>query len=247
MSEFLDILKLEWGPVKYELQPQPFQLDNNIIRNWHLKMVGYDFPRAVHIKEFDFLKKLIIDYDLKSGYECATAFGVSTVALGLGFLQTGGKLISMDAYIEEIETESIVYDKMNRYRYDGKQHNTNSMGFKSANFLIEHFRLKNVVKLEIGYSPDDVGNVVQNNLNKKLDFVFIDAGHFPEQLIKDLESIRQFLDDEYVIVLHDSFPWLITPEVEEFLITNFGKTVDLPIMWPDGYNMGVIINKTKKN
>ena len=244
MSEYFEILKLECGPVRYELQPQTNSAEENAhIRNWYMGMAGYEFPRAIYFREFEFLKNLIVDYDLKNGYECATAFGVSAIALGSGFRITGGQLITMDAYIEE--SDVAVEDYTQRYRYQGVQRQTNAMGFRSAKFLVEHFRLKDVITLEVGYSPNDVGEVISRNISEKLDFVFIDAGHFPEQLIKDLQAVIPFLADQYVIALHDCYPQLITPEVEQFLQDSFGKNVEVVVSWPHGYNLGVIINKEK--
>ena len=59
-------------------------------------MENHIFPLSIRYDEFEFLKNLIIKYNLKSGFELATAFGVSTVALGIGFIKTGGKLVTMD-------------------------------------------------------------------------------------------------------------------------------------------------------
>jgi predicted O-methyltransferase YrrM len=235
MSEFFDVIRLEWGPVKYDIRP----LFNGNIQNWYVGMQGYDFPRSIYIDEFEYLKNLIIDYDLKNGYELATAFGMSAVAIGLGFKETGGQLVTMDAYIEESE------DTMKEYRWDGPMFRTDAMGFKSANFLVEHFRLKNHVNVEIGYSPNDVGRVLSQNLKSKLDFVFIDAGHFPEQLIKDLDAVLPFLADEYVIALHDCFDYMITPEVEDYIQEKFGKKIEIVVPYPKGYELGVIIKKEK--
>lgn len=237
MSEFFEILKLETGPAKYEIRPNK----GKPLVNWFIGMVGYDFPRSVYLTEFEFLKNLVLDYDLKSGFEVATAFGLSTVALGVSFKKNNGRLVSMDAYIEEHPTEWI------DYRYNTPTTNLNSMGFKSAKFLIEYFRLKDVVNLEIGFSPFDVGRVISTHLNDKLDFVFIDAGHFPEQLIKDLQSVIPFLDDEYVIVLHDCYEDMITPEVERFIDDTFGFPLEIRLPYPEGNNMGLLINKQKKN
>jgi hypothetical protein len=38
---------------------------------------------------------------------------------------------------------------------------------------------------------------------------------------------------------------MITPEVQDFIRNKFGKDIHLSLMWPDGYNMGVIVNKEK--
>ena len=129
MSKFLEIPKLEHGPVKYILNLMNHEEN---FMNWNIRMDGFDFPRSIFIKEFDYLKNLIINKNLKNGFECGTAFGVSTVALGLGFKKTKGHLVTMDAYIEEFSND---YNP----EYPNTTTNYDSDGFKSANYLIEHF------------------------------------------------------------------------------------------------------------
>ena len=234
MSKFLEIPKLEHGPVKYILNLMNHEEN---FMNWNIRMDGFDFPRSIFIKEFDYLKNLIINKNLKNGFECGTAFGVSTVALGLGFKKTKGHLVTMDAYIEEN------VGNCNDYREFTHKISFESVGYKSVNFLIEHFRLKKYVKTEIGWSPNDVGKCIVKHTSKKLDFVFIDAGHFPEQLIKDLKALKPFLDDNYVIALHDCFFYLITPEVEEVIQSLFGVPLEIVVTGNDGFNLAIIDNK----
>jgi hypothetical protein len=162
---------------------------------------------------------------------------VSTIALGLGFKKTKGHLVTMDAYIEES------VGNCEDYRDLTKNICFDSIGYKSVNFLIEHFRLKKYVKAEIGWSPNDVVSCITKHTTKKIDFVFIDAGHFPEQLIKDLKSIKPFLDDNYVIAIHDSFRYLITPEVEEIIQILFNIPLEIVVTGHDGYNLSIIDNK----
>jgi hypothetical protein len=211
MSKFLEIPKLEHGPVKYILHLMNYEEN---FMNWSIRMDGLDFPRSIYIKEFDYLKNLIINKNLKNGFECGTAFGVSTVALGLGFKKTKGHLVTMDAYIEE--TTDNCYD----YREFTNKINFESIGYKSVNFLIEHFRLKKYVKTEIGWSPNDVG-----------------------KLIKDLRAVKPFLDDNYVIALHDCFSYLITTEVEDVIQLLFGVPLEIVVTGTDGYNLAIIDNK----
>ena len=73
------ILDLKSGPIQYELGPGEYGLCRN------LKMTNHDFPYSIRPTEFNFLKNLIIYYNLKNGYEIATEFGISTTELSLGF------------------------------------------------------------------------------------------------------------------------------------------------------------------
>lgn len=88
--EYKKITELNDGPVHYEL-----------LSRGNIKMREHPYPYSILQEEFNFLTNIVIENDLKRGYECATAFGISSLAIGLGFKQTGGKCVTMDAYIEE--------------------------------------------------------------------------------------------------------------------------------------------------
>ena len=212
MSEFFEIVDLKWGPVQYMLNGYRNHHNSEMIENYALSMTNHMFPLSVRYDEFEFLKNLVLKYNLKSGFELATAFGVSTVALGVAFKQNGGKLVTMDAYVEERQE---VYTQ----EYADTSTNYDADGFKSVNYLIEYFRLKEVVNPQIGWSPIDVKNVVQNHSSKTFDFLFLDGGHSPGQIILDLYAIRPFLEKECVIVLHDYFDNVFTPSHSLLLLS----------------------------
>lgn len=234
-SEFLEISQLNWGPVKYRFYGILDPDNPGFVYSHCMNMVGHDFPASVREKEFEFLKKTIIKYNLKNGFELGTAFGVSTVGLGLGFKETGGKLITMDAYVEE---------HLHDFRYEGANYQKyyEMDGWKSVNYLIEHFRLQPVVTPTVGWSPHDTGVVISQNTTEKIDFVFLDAGHFPEQIMKDLSVIKPFLDDEYVIALHDYYPHVFPDYTVEWITKEFGVPI-ISVPSPHGYNLALIVNK----
>lgn len=236
MSEFFEIPKLKWGPVQYQINGYRNNSQNDIIENYCLNMKNHIFPLSIRYDEFEFLKNLIIKYNLKSGFELATAFGVSTVALGLGFKETGGKLVTMDAYVEERQ-ELYTQD------YADTSINYESDGFKSVNYLIEYFRLKHVVNAQIGWSPIDVKEVVNNHSNNTFDFLFLDGGHTTKQVIQDLYAIRPFMENECVIVLHDYFDNVFTDEVKEIIKKLFGINPIIELEYPFGDNLSVIYKK----
>lgn len=236
MSEFFEIVDLKWGPVQYMLNGYRNNFNNELIENYVLSMSNHIFPLSVRYDEFEFLKNLVVKYNLKSGFELATAFGVSTVALGVAFKQNGGKLVTMDAYVEERQE---VYTQ----EYVDTSTNYDADGFKSVNYLIEYFRLKEVVNPQIGWSPVDVKNVVQNHSRKTFDFLFLDGGHSPGQIIQDLYAIRPFLEKEHIIVLHDYFDNVFTDEVMDTIRFLFEKEPVIELEQPFGENMAVIYNK----
>lgn len=220
-----EILKFDDGPVKYEKSGRG-----------HIKMVGHSVPYSVMQKEWDFLHNIVVDNNLKRGFELATAFGVSGSAIGTAMKKTGGKLVTMDAYIEEKCNNAGTYEKFERQVYE------QSDGYKSVKYLIKKLEIENHMIAEIGWSPDDVDSIITRNFTEKLDFVFLDAGHFGHQMIKDIEAIKPHLADKFVFVFHDIYPWSCTKEVHDCVIKHFGRDIEIKLPYPDGENMGVIIN-----
>jgi predicted O-methyltransferase YrrM len=225
MNEFSEIIKFEDGPVQYENTG-----------SGHIKMKQHPYPYSIKEEEFEFLKNLIIEHNLQRGYECATAFGVSSCAIGLGFKQTGGKVVTMDAYIEEKCQNPGAYKDFERTVYE------TSDGYKSVKYLIEKFELQNTLFPEIGWSPDDTFRCIKNHFREKLDFVFIDAGHFEDQMIKDIDAFLPLLADKYVLAFHDVYEWSFSNKVHDHLMNTTGKKVEIMIPSGRGENLGVIIN-----
>lgn len=224
-SNWDKITFLKDGPVQYEMTNT-----NNI------KMVQHPYPFSIKEAEFNFLTDLITKHNLKRGYECATAFGISSLALGLGFKNTGGKCVTMDAYIEEKCKDPGAYETFAREVYEQAD------GFKSVKYLIEQFGLQENLFPEIGWSPDDTESAVRKHITEPLDFVFIDAGHFPEQMIKDIDAFLPLLGEKYVLAFHDVYPWSYTEAVHEHLFKKIGKRVEIAVPHPAGENLGVVIN-----
>lgn len=236
MSEFFEIAKLKWGPIQYFLNRYRSPEDSEIIESYTLSMEGNQFPLSIRPTEFEFLKNLIIENDLKSGFELATAFGVSTTALGLGFKETGGKLLTMDAYVEERE-------QFYQLEYLNTEINPEAKGFKSVNYLIEHFRLQNTVYPTIGWSPRDVIESMKSFPNHSFDFVFLDGGHSPRQVILDINAIFPMLDKEFIFVFHDYFGNVYTDEVKEVINKLFGCEPEIILNQPLGDNLAIINKK----
>ena len=220
---YKEITELKDGPVQYEL-----------LSRGNIKMVQHPYPYSILQEEFDFLRNIIVENNLKFGYECATAFGISSLAIGLGFKETQGKCVTIDAYIEEKCNHPEKYKNFEKEVYDQAD------GYKSVKYLIEKFDLKNHLFPEIGWSPDDTEKCVRKHIKEPLDFVFIDAGHFPEQIIKDIDAFIPLLGDRYAIVFHDVYPHSFNSEVHQHVIRKLGKDVEIVLPWPKGENMGVI-------
>lgn len=191
MHPYKEIIGLTNGPVEYEFHTVA-QL---------IKPKNKNFPWSIKQFEFDVIRSLISVNDLKRGLEIGTGLGISAVAAGLGFKDTGGKLVTIDSNIEES------YDHYVTYRRAAPTILADSINHRSAKFLINHFQLNDTVSVELGWTPRDTANILRNFLGEgeKLDFVFLDGGEFPEQVVKDIESILPFLAPKHLILLQGVF------------------------------------------
>lgn len=215
------LINLEPGEFKYEFTPFG-----------NLKFNIKNFPYSIKEDEFNFIRSVIEKNNLKRGVEICTGVGISSLAAGLGFSKTSGKLLTIDAYIEEsLETPS--YEDVNKQLYH------EAIGYKSIQFLRNVFHLEENIYPEVGWSPDDTGRLIEKIFVKqKIDYVFIDGGHFTYQIIKDINSVLPYLDDHFVLLLHDTYAF--DDIVREYLLSTFGKlhTVVVPI--PMGEDLAII-------
>lgn len=177
--------------IKYELAP---------CEQGSLKMVNHPFPYSIAPVEFDFMGRFIRRHHLTRGYECATAFGISTLCAALAFKETGGKLATIDAYIEE-KRDTPDY----RGEIDVKREAPD--GLKSLDWLTGHFGVSETVEAHIGWSPYDVPAAIRKTFGEgaRLDFAFLDAGHWDESLMRDAAAICPYIDpaQPFAIFIHD--------------------------------------------
>lgn len=164
-----------------------------------LRMVGTNFPVSITEREFDFISKIVKENNCSSGYELATAFGISSIAIAIGMQSNPeANLISVDAYIEEFDKSP--YSYRGKAKEDVSRHE-NPMGLQTAQNLRDNLGLQNIIKYHIGFSPSDIGNIIGNN---KLDVVFIDAAHFDENIIMDLTAIENNFKPGCILLMHDA-------------------------------------------
>lgn len=181
------------SPIKYMKAPSPQTC---------LKMTNHDNPYSITLSEFEFMRDFIQRHKLRRGFECATAFGISALAAGLGFKETYGTLVTIDAYIEE------KYNKAKAYRGKREVNDDDPDGLKSVKWLSSAYDLQDVIMPSIGWSPDDVPAAIVEHYGtvNKLDFVFLDAGHWDEAGVNDIAAIRPFisLDKPFAMFMHDA-------------------------------------------
>jgi len=147
----------------------------------------------------------IVENDFKSGFEIATAFGYSTSFLGLAFQKTGGKCISLDCYIEEFKedylyNENELISASEKIRSEIKSGKL-PVGLDTAKSSAKRLGVEDLIDFKVGLSPNDVPKVIGE---RKIDFAFIDGGHFGEQPTKDFLAVLPYLSDKCAVLFHDN-------------------------------------------
>jgi hypothetical protein len=223
------IISLRGGPVEYE-----YSVSAN------LKLRNHPYPWSIIAAEFDTLYNIITMNNLKRGYEACTGVGISGLAAALAMKETGGKVVSLDCYVEEHN---------NYWTYTDEKFNsektkvTDSDGYKSVFYLREIFGVQDQFIPEIGWTPDDVPATLEKHYTESLDYVFIDGGHLPEQVIADITAVLPYTNKETIWTFHDCFPQVWTNDVAEFCKNNLGG--ELKIICPaskGASNLGILVN-----
>lgn len=165
-----------------------------------LKFTNHYHPWSILENEATILYDLIVKNNLKRGFEISTGIGISSTITGEAFKITNGKLVTVDAYVEETFNNCAMYDINTRIT----KRESSADGHKMAKFLHQSLNIDNNVQLEIGWSPDDIPDIYQKNFkDNKLDYVFIDGGHSKEQIRADINVLLPFLSDNALFMLHD--------------------------------------------
>ena len=194
--------KMEGVQELLELAHKP-RMIGSINRSWKLKTKK--FPYSCTDEEGLMLYFTIVENNFKSGFEIATAFGYSTAYLGLAFQKTGGKCISLDCYIEEFK-EDFLYDESElisaseKIRLEIESGNL-PVGLDMAKKIARRLGTENVTEFRVGLSPNNVPEVIGE---RKIDFAFIDGGHFGEQPTKDFLAVLPYLSDKCAVLFHDN-------------------------------------------
>lgn len=167
---------------------------------FNLKLSNHYHPWSLKEIEGEVVYNTIINNNLKLGFEIATAFGISSSVMGQALLKTGGKLITVDAYVEEHFNQSRQYDINTKLVKTAET----ADGYQMAHNLVNSLGLVDTVYLEVGWSPTDIPSILNKHLNgSKLEFAFIDGGHSEEQIDADVKVLFDYLDDDCIMFFHD--------------------------------------------
>jgi hypothetical protein len=210
--------------------PIPFETVNLWQGGHSLKHKGHDFPWSVTQKEYDFLHSIIVDNNLKNGIDLCTGIGISALSAAMAMKKTGGKLVTIDAYVEEY---------FNHFTYKSKKIIYDSDGYKNIIYLRDKFNLQKELIAEIGWSPDDVPTIIERNFDEMLDFVFIDGGHTEEQLFKDISCILPYTNENTFWLFHDCIDALWTKKIQDFCFEKMNSILRIQCPISEGnHNLG---------
>lgn len=187
--------------LKPDYRPQVGHRD----RMWH--MPGRGVPFSCTDEEGLVLFWLIRDNGLTSGFEIATAFGFSSAYIAAGLAESGGSLVSLDCYAEEL-TGSAQYSAaqltaaVQRVRSEVAEGRLPE-GLATARRLSEAVGTQSTVRFGIGLSPQDVSSAVDA---QPVDLAFIDGGHEGDQPTQDFLAIAPLLRPRCLVAFHDNYP-----------------------------------------
>lgn len=218
---FKELLNLKDAPFPFE-----------VVNSWpsSLKQKEHAFPWSITQKEYDFLHSIIIDNNLKNGIDLCTGLGISALSAAMAMKKTGGKLVTIDAYVEEY---------FNSFTYKSKKVIHDSDGYKNIMYLRDKFDLQNELIVEVGWSPDDVPTIIERNFNTKIDFVFIDGGHTEDQLFKDISCILPYTNENTFWLFHDCVDALWTKKIQDFCFEKMNSILKIQCPTSEGnHNLG---------
>lgn len=187
---------------KFDLVADEFSLDEY---DASFKLKEKSYPYSCTREEGLIIYKAVKKFGLRSGYEIATAFGFSSLFFGLALKGGNGVLRSLDCYVEEWK-DDFLYDDGELKRATAQvaseiREGKHPLGYTYATSNSRLLGLSENVIYGVGTSPGDVAIFLKG---AKLDFVFIDGGHFGEQPTKDLLSVLPFVGERCLFIFHDN-------------------------------------------
>jgi hypothetical protein len=176
------------GPTPYEWEP-----------GGCLKMVNHYHPFSIKPIEFQTIFDYIVSHGLKRGFEIGTGVGISALAAGLAMRETGGRMVTMDSYIEEHHNHYLAYTERSEV-YD-----QSADAYRGLAHMRQVLRIEEILHQEVGRSPESVASTVAAHFGSdKIDYVMIDAEHTNAAIIRDFNAVRPHLAEQNAVFLHDT-------------------------------------------
>lgn len=172
-------------------------------RAWRLPEC--DYPISLTNEEGGILYEMILQNGLKNGFEVATGFGMSSFWAGLALRETGGRLISMDSYIEE---------QSGSWNYTPHQaaqvvRHEEPRGLRFAKRAATQLGLLPCVSYAVGVSPEDVPSMLAG---QTIDYAFIDRLHYSGQPLRDFMALAPYLAPRCLVAFHSNQENCSVPE-----------------------------------
>jgi hypothetical protein len=221
MISFEDIIAAgQDGPTPYEWEPGSC-----------LKMVNHYHPFSIKPIECQTIYRYIVSHKLQRGLEIGTGVGISALAAGLAMRETGGRMITLDSYIEEHHNHYLAYTEL------AEVYDQSADAYRGLAHLRRVFGIEQHLTQAIGRSPEAVEPTIRAHYGAdKLDYVMIDAEHTNAGLIRDLLAVRPLLAEKNAVFIHDAH--CFDPE----LIAGAHWFPECRL--PHGWNLAVIENVT---
>lgn len=162
-----------------------------------IRLQGKHAPKSINEHEFNYIHTFIVNNNLKNGYELATGVGISSLAAGIAFSKTGGKLLTLDNYAEE-ETQEQQLEVHSNSTYK------DSDSYRLLKTMISTYNLGDYIETYIGTSPMDTEALLYS-YKDEIDYVLLDCPKCDADFERDFTVLWQFMNkDKYAIFVHDS-------------------------------------------
>jgi len=159
--------------------------------------VNGKLPFSISECEFNYMKDYILKHNLKNGYELATGTGISAIGIGYALEQNGGKLVTIDSYLEdEIQDQPINNVRLGSTNYAMDRNNTMFLSLGLSK-----------IKTYKRFSPA-CEDVLDDEFNNDIDFVFLDCPKDSSDFIRDISILKDRINKEnfqYLYMIHTAF------------------------------------------
>ena len=172
-------------------------------RHIGIKLKAKSAPISINESEFNYMNSIIVNHNLQNGFELSTGIGISTLGIATAFEKTGGHLITIDSYYEELTQIPTNIPVGNYTKIDIETIKLVSLSYQFVDFIITNLKLKPIVDMLIGWSPTDSIKAIEKR-GIPLDFVFLDCPKNDEEFERDITSLKPFIGEKYVIFVHDT-------------------------------------------
>lgn len=180
-EELINLIQIKSGISGYEI--------GICVKEHYGLSLNKKLPYSISEYEFNYMKYFILKNNLKSGYELATGIGISSISIGFAIGCNGGKLITVDSYLEEmIQNQPI----------------DNTDISVSDDPLIRNKKLFNSLGLNNIHSYKAFSPACSSILDEELDFVFFDCPKDANDFIRDASILKDRMSNKFAIFVHDT-------------------------------------------